>query len=113
VEIMAEMELTVDHPKYWEAFHAYAAGQTGQPLAYAAYATKNAQLGARVWQSLSAQGRGGMGANFSAQATPLTGPDVPFVLQELRGRPEAAGDAHRLLILLESMEFAREYAPKE
>ena len=114
VEIMAEMELTVEHPKYWEAFHAYAAAQAGQPQAYAAYVMKDAQLGARVWQGLSGQGRGGgMGAQFSAKAAPLTGPDVPHALQEVRGRPEAAGDAHRLLLMIEEMEWAREYAPQE
>jgi hypothetical protein len=114
VEIMAEMELTVDDPKYWDAFHAYAATQTGQPLAYASYVLKDPQLGARVWQELAGGGRGGgMGANFSVPAHPLTGPEIPNALQEVPGRPEAAGDAHRLLILIESMEWANDYAPKQ
>jgi hypothetical protein len=115
---MAEMELSVDHPKYWEAFHNYAAGQTGQPQAYAAYVLKDPQIGARVWQGLSGQGGGGGGAGggaaqFASKAAPLTGPNVPNTLQEVRGRPQAAGDAHRLLTIIEEMEWAGAYAPKQ
>jgi hypothetical protein len=36
VEIMSELELSIDYPKYWEAWHAYAAAADGRPLAYAA-----------------------------------------------------------------------------
>jgi len=54
IEIMAEMERVVDHPKYWEAWHYYAANTPGSPMAYAAYITKNADLGRKAAETLIA-----------------------------------------------------------
>lgn len=118
VEVMAELELVVDHPKYWEAWHNYASRTAGQPMAYAAYVTKNAELGRQVAQTLLTReagrtggGRGGF-VDFNVQPRLTTGPDLPSPVRELSGRPEAAGDAHRLLIILESLDWVGEYLPK-
>jgi hypothetical protein len=119
VEIMAEMEMVVDHPKYWEAFHNYAVNSgSEQPQAYGAYITKNADLGRRVAQGLVGRGGGRGGGsggfvNFGVQPHVVSGPDVPNTLRELQGRPEAGGDAHRLLILLETLDWVGEYLPKD
>jgi hypothetical protein len=112
MEVMAEMELTVDYPKYWETFHNSVVNQTGQPLAYAAYALKSAELGARVWQEPAGPGGRG-GGRGDAKPKPVTGPDVPSALQEMPGRPQAAGDGHRLRVLIEELEWAGQWAPKE
>jgi hypothetical protein len=119
VEVMAEMELVVDHPKYWEAWHNYAVRTAGQPMAYAAFVTKNAALGRQVAQTLivAAQHReirpGAYGVNFDVKPHRVTGPDVPSPVWELEGRPEAGPDAHRLLVLIESLDWAGEYLPKD
>jgi len=43
----------------------------------------------------------------------VAGPDVPSPVWELQGRPEAGPDAHRLLVILESLDWASEYLPKQ
>ncbi len=74
IEIMAELELVVDHPAYWEAWHNYAAHTAGSPMAYAAYVTKNAALGRQAAQSLIAEAQprvirpGQFGVDFNAKA---------------------------------------------
>jgi hypothetical protein len=114
MEVMSEMELSVDHPKYWEVFHQSVANQTGQPLAYAAYMLKNPELGARVWQELTNRGgRGGRPDSYAAKPALLTGPDIPNPLQEVPGRPQAAGDGHRLRVLIEELEWVGQWAPKD
>jgi len=119
VEVMAEMELVVDHPQYWEAWHNYAVRTAGQPMAYGAYVTKNAELGRQVAQTLIADARhreipaGAYGVNFDVKPHLVSGPDVPSPVWELQGRPEAGPDAHRLLVMIESLDWAGEYLPKE
>jgi hypothetical protein len=119
VEVMAEMELVVDHPKYWEAWHNYAVRTAGQPMAYGAYVTKNAELGRQVAQTLIADARhreippGAYGVNFDVKPHLVSGPDVPRPVWELQGRPEAGPDAHRLLVQIESLDWAGEYLPKD
>jgi len=114
MEVMSEMELSVDHPKYWEVFHQSVTNQTGQPLAYAAYMLKNPELGARVWQELTNRGgRGGRPDSYAAKPALLTGPDIPNPLQEVPGRPQAAGDGHRLRVLIEELEWVGQWAPKD
>ena len=119
VEVMAEMELVVDHPKYWEAWHNYAVRTAGQPMAYGAYITKNPELGRQVAQSLAADAQhheirpGAYGVNFDVKPHLVSGPDVPSPVWELQGRPEAGPDAHRLLVILESLDWANEYLPKQ
>jgi hypothetical protein len=119
VEVMAEMELVVDHPKYWEAWHNYAVRTAGQPMAYGAYVTKNADLGRQVAQSLVAEARpreipaGAFGIRLDVKPHLVSGPDVPSPVWELQGRPEAGPDAHRLLVMLESLDWAGEYLPKD
>src|SRR5208283_355070 len=116
---MAEMELVVDHPKYWEAWHNYAVRTAGQPMAYGAYITKNPELGRQVAQSLTADAQhheirpGAYGVNFDVKPHLVSGPDVPSPVWELQGRPEAGPDAHRLLVILESLDWASEYLPKQ
>jgi hypothetical protein len=119
VEIMAEMELIVDHPKYWEAWHYYAAHTDGNPMAYAAYVTKNAELGQQAAQTLIAAARhreirpGEFGVNFDVKPHLVSGPDVPSPVWELKGRPEGGPDGRRLGTLIESLDWAGEYLPKE
>jgi hypothetical protein len=43
----------------------------------------------------------------------LTGPDIPNPLQEVPGRPQAAGDGHRLRVLIEELEWVGQWAPKD
>ncbi|MGD1031452.1 MAG: hypothetical protein ABSA05_09945 [Opitutaceae bacterium] len=115
MEAMSEMELYVDNPQYWEVFHRSVANQTDQPLAYAAYIYKDPEMGARVWQDMTGRGgrrgRGGRGDPYDAKPALLTGPDVPNPLQEVAGRPQAAGDGHRLRVLIEELEWAGQWAP--
>ena len=119
VEVMAEMELVVDHPKYWEAWHNYAVRTPGQPMAYAAYVIKNADLGRRVAATLVADARprdprpGAFGVNFGVKPHLVSGPDVPSPVRELPGRPKGGPDGHRLLVLIESLDWAGEYLPKD
>ena len=114
MEAMSEMELVVDHPRYWEVFHHSVANQADQPLAYAAYKLNDPVLGARVWQEQPGRGgRGGRGDPYDAKPSLLTGPDVPHPLQEAAGRPQAAGDGHRLRVLIEELEWAGQWAPKD
>jgi hypothetical protein len=118
VEVMAEMELVVDHPAYWQAWHTYSAHTEGQPMAYAAYVMKDAALGQQAAQSLIGRGgRRGGGAggpsNFSVKPHLVSGPDVPSSLMEAQGRPQAAGDGHRLRTIIESLEWVGEYLPKD
>jgi hypothetical protein len=119
VEIMAEMELVVDHPKYWEAWHSYASRTAGNPMAYAAYVTKNAELGKQAAQVLigDAQHReirpGAFGVNFDVKPHLVPAPDVPRAVWELQGRPEGGPDGRRLGTLIESIDWVGEYLPKE
>jgi hypothetical protein len=119
VEIMAEMELVVEHPKYWEAWHHYAANTPGNPMAYAAYVTKNADLGQQAAQTLINVAKhreirpGEFGVNFDAKPRLVPAPDVPNPIWELPGRPEGGPDGRRLGTLLESLDWAGEYLPKD
>ena len=119
VEIMAEMELVVDHPKYWEAWHYYGAHTVGNPMAYAAYVTKNADLGHKAAETLVAAARhreikqGEFGVNFDVKPHLVSGPDVPSPVWELPGRPEGGPDGRRLGTLIESLDWVGEYLPNE
>jgi hypothetical protein len=119
IEIMAEMERIVDHPQYWEAWHYYAANTPGSPMAYAAYITKNAELGRQAAQTLiaSAQPReippGAFGVHFDLKPHLVPAPDVPSPVWELKGRPEGGPDGRKLGTLIESLDWAGEYLPKD
>jgi len=108
VEIMSELELSIDYPKYWEAWHAYAAAGDGRPLAYAAWVTKNPELGQRVWQTRLQGGRGG-GPAFMTEFHQVNPPDVPFPLREASGQPSAGPDGNRLGALIQMLEWAGQY----
>ena len=116
---MAEMELVVDHPKYWEAWHYYAAHTAGNPMAYAAYVTKDADLGRQAAETLiaAAQHReirpGEYGVNFDVKPHLVPPPDVPSPVWELKGRPEGGPDGRRLGALIESLDWVGEYLPKD
>jgi hypothetical protein len=110
VEIMSELELSIDYPKYWEAWHAYAAAGDGRPLAYAAWVLKNPELGKRVWQTRQLGGRGGVQA-FATQFNQVNPPDVPFPLREAPGQPSAGPDGNRLGALIQMLEWAGQYLP--
>ena len=119
IEIMAEMERVVDHPQYWTAWHYYAANTSGSPMAYAAYITKNTDLGRQAAQTLiaAAQPReippGGFGVHFDVKPHLVPAPDVPSPVWELKGRPEGGPDGRRLGTLIESLDWAGEYLPKD
>jgi hypothetical protein len=107
-ESMAELELSIDYPEFWKAFHAYAAKGNGRLLAYAAWMTKNATLGRRVWQDSDRPGferRSGFPTKFRT----VQPPDVPAAVIESPSRPEAAGDSQRFLNLIEALDWAGEY----
>jgi hypothetical protein len=105
---MAELELSVDYPQYWEAWHAYAATGDGRLLAYAAWVTKNAELGKRVWQDRRGGGRAGTQV-FATQFHTVEPPDVAVPLREAPGRPEAGPDGNRLGALIQMLEWAGQY----
>jgi hypothetical protein len=109
-EIMAELELSVDYPRYWEAWHAYAATGDGRLLAYAAWVTKNPELGRRAWQGRANGGRAGTQV-FATQFHTVEPPDVPAPLREPPGRPEAGPDGNRLGNLIQMLEWAGQYLP--
>jgi hypothetical protein len=118
-EIMAEMELVVDHPAYWAAWHNYGAHTPGQPMAYAAYVMKDANLGQQVAQTLVAASRhrviqpGQFGVNFDVKAHLVSAPDVPSPVWELTGMPEGGPDGHRMRTIIESLDWAGQYLPKD
>ena len=107
-ESMAELELSIDYPEFWKAFHTYAAKGTGRLLAYAAWVTKNDELGRRVWQGSTEPGFEGRGG-FPTQFRTVEPPDVPVAISESPRRTEAAGDAQRLLNLIEALDWAGKY----
>jgi hypothetical protein len=88
-------------------------------MAYAAYVTKNAELGRKAAESLiaAAQHReirpGAFGVHFDVKPHLVPAPDVPSPVWELNGRPEGGPDGRRLGSLIESLEWAGEYLPKE
>jgi hypothetical protein len=120
VEVMAEMELVVDHPAYWEAWHNYAAHTPGNPMAYAAYVMKDANLGQQAAQTLIIRRRGMSGGaegagpvDWSLKPRLTSGPDVPSPVWELLGRPQAAGDGRRFGTMIETLDWVGGYLPKD
>ena len=119
IEIMAELELVVDHPAYWEAWHNYAAHTAGSPMAYAAYATRNAALAQQAAKSLVAEAQprlirpGQFGVDFNAKAHLVPAPDVPSPVWELQGRPAGGPDGRRFGTMLESLDWVGDYLPKD
>ena len=115
IEIMAEMERVVDYPKYWEAWHYHAAHTPGNPMAYAAYATKDAELGRQAAQTLveAAQPHeirpGAFGVRFDLKPRLISPPDVSKPVWEFPGRPEGGPDGRRLGTLIESLDWAGDY----
>jgi len=107
-ESMAELELNIDYPEFWKAFHGYAVTGTGRLLAYGAAAAKSDELGRKVWESLSRPGFEGR-SGFPTEFRTVQPPDVPAALSEAPIRTEAAGDAQRLLNLIEALEWAGKY----
>jgi hypothetical protein len=107
-ESMAELELNIDYPEFWKAFHTYAATGTGRLLAYGAWATHDDELGRKVWQSFARPGFEGR-SGFPTEFRKVEPPDVPAALSEAPIRTEAAGDAQRLINLIEALEWAGKY----
>ncbi len=118
-EIMSEMELVVDHPAFWTAWHYYAAHTPGNPMAYAAYVTKDAALGKQAAQALAAQARhrdilpGHFGAEFDVAPHLNSSADVPSPIWELPGRPEGGPDGRRFGTMIESLDWVGGYLPKD
>ena len=118
-EIMAEMELVVDHPAYWTAWHYYGAHTPGNPMAYAAYVMKDANLAQQAAQTLVAASKhrvirpGEFGANFDVKPHLNSSPDVPDPVWELPGRPEGGPDGRKFGTMIESLDWVGDYLPKD
>jgi hypothetical protein len=118
-EIMAEMELVVDHPAYWAAWHNYGAHTPGNPMAYAAYVMKDANLAQQAAQTLIAAaqpraiqpGQFGVKWDDKAHLSPVS--VVPSPVWELTGRPEGGPDGRRFGTMIESLDWVGGYLPKD
>jgi len=111
VEIMSELELSIDYPKYWEAWHAYAASGDGRPLAYAAWVTKNPELSSATRLANPPARRPWRSPAFMTEFHQVNPPDVPFPLREASGQPSAGPDGNRLGALIQMLEWAGQYLP--
>ena len=107
-ESMAELELNIDYPEFWKAFHGYAVTGTGRLLAYGAAATNSDELGRKVWESFARPGFEGR-SGFPTQFRTVAPPDVPSALSEAPIRTETAGDSQRMINLIEALEWAGKY----
>jgi hypothetical protein len=118
-EIMAEMELVVDDPPYWKAWHYYAARTPGNPMAYAAYVTRDPVLAKKAAEALVAEARhrdlqpGQFGAEFDVAPHLNDSPDVPSPIRELPGRPEGGPDGRRFGTMIESLDWVGQYLPND
>jgi hypothetical protein len=114
---MAEMELVVDHPAYWAAWHYYCAHTPGNPMAYAAFVMKDADLGKEAAQTLLKEAKrqraipGISGTSFDVQPHLNSSPDVPSPVWELPGRPEGGPDGRHFGTMIESLEWVGGYLP--
>ena len=70
--------------------------------------TDNPELGHRVWQASATPGFEGR-TGFPTQFRTIEPPDVPAAISESPRRTEAAGDAQRLINLIEALEWAGKY----
>ena len=111
-EICFQLMQEVDYPEFWKAWTEMAARGDGRLLAYAASVRKDAAMGQRVWRGRGSGNVGGpIRAAFSTKLKTIEGPDVPATLQEVPGRPEAAGDGQRMLNVIECLDLAGQYLP--
>jgi hypothetical protein len=116
-ETMAEMELVVDHPAYWAAWHYYCAHTPGNPMAYAAFVMKDADLGKEAAQTLLKEAKrqraipGISGTSFDVPPHLNSSPDVPSPVWELPGRPEGGPDGRHFGTMIESLEWVGGYLP--
>jgi hypothetical protein len=101
----------IDYPEFWKAWAEMAGRGNGRLLAYAASLKKDPAMGRRVWQNLNQGVGGSIRTAFSTQLRTISGPDVAAPLQEVPGRPEAAGDGQRMLDIIECLELAGQYLP--
>jgi hypothetical protein len=53
------------------------------------------------------------GGRYTALPTKLEGPDYPNAVDVVPGRPETAGDGHRLLEMIELLDLAGDQLPKQ
>jgi hypothetical protein len=118
-EIMAEMELVIDHPAYWAAWHNYCAHTPGNPMAYAAYITKDSAIGRQAAQTLLREAKrqraipGISGTSFDVQPHLNSSPDLPSPVDELPGRPEGGPDGRHFGTMIESLEWVGQYLPSD
>ena len=112
-EICFQLMQEIDYPEFWTAWTEMASRGSGRLLAYAAQVRNDPAMGRRVWGGGGTErgGGGGMRAAFSTQLHTVSGPDVPAALQEVPGRPEAAGDGQRMLNIIECLDLAGQYLP--
>ncbi len=110
-EICFQLMQEIDYPEFWKAWTEMASRGNGRLLAYAAAQRHDAEMGKRVWTLLNRGVGGTMRAAFNTKLQTVSGPDVPSTLQEVPGRPEAAGDGQRMLDIIESLDLAGQYLP--
>jgi hypothetical protein len=102
----------IDYPEFWKAWTEMAARGDGRLLAYAASVRKDPAMGQRVWRGRGSGNVGGpIRAAFATKLKTIEGPDVPAAIQEVPGRPEAAGDGQRMLNIIECLDLAGQYLP--
>ena len=68
-------------------------------------------MGQKVWVGLDRGVGGTIRKAFSTKLNTISGPNVAAPLQEVPGRPEAAGDGQRMLNIIECLDLAGQYLP--
>ncbi len=132
-EICFQLQQMIDYPQFWDAWMQVASTGSGPLRAYVGYMKKDPQIGQTVWSG-GRGGRGGRGAatapaarggargaetnvpsggRFANKPYIVQGPDFPYAFEEVPGRPETAGDGHRLLELIEQLDLAGQYLPAD
>jgi hypothetical protein len=110
-EICFQLMQEIDYPEFWKAWTEMASRGNGRLLAYAASVRQDPEMGRKVWAGLDRGVGGSIRQAFSTQLHTVAGPDVAATLQEVPGRPEAAGDGQRMLNIIECLDLAGKYLP--
>jgi hypothetical protein len=110
-EICFQLMQEIDYPEFWSAWTEMASRGGGRLLAYAASVRKDPAMGQKVWVGLDRGVGGTIRKAFSTKLNTISGPNVAAPLQEVPGRPEAAGDGQRMLNIIECLDLAGQYLP--
>jgi hypothetical protein len=137
-EICFQLHQMIDYPEFWDRWMQVASTGSGPLKGFVAMVRKDDALAQQVWGGGRGGGRGGRGAasaeaqgedarggrgargaevnvpsggRYDNKPTIIKGPDYPAPFEAVPGRPETAGDGHRLLEWIEQLEFAPQYVP--